>query len=68
MIFKGRVVNGGSTCGEAVVVNVPFSFMGDIDPLTGILAKVHPMEGTSLAGKMLVCPTGKGAMISPYVA
>ncbi len=67
-VLKGRVINGGQVKGEAVVLNIPFSFIGDFDASTGILTKGHPMEGTSVAGKILVCPTGKGGTIAPYIA
>jgi predicted aconitase with swiveling domain len=66
--LKGRVINGGVAKGEAIVLNVPFSFIGDFNPLTGVFSKGHPMEGASLAGKILVCSTGKGGTVAPYVA
>jgi len=68
MILKGRVVNGGNVSGEAVVLNIPFSFIGDFDLSSGCLSRGHPMEGQSLAGKILVCPTGKGGTVAPYIA
>ncbi|RLA78431.1 MAG: hypothetical protein DRN20_04915 [Thermoplasmata archaeon] len=67
-ILKGRVINGGKAEGKAVVLKTPFSFIGDFDPATGTLTKGHPMEGTSIAGKILVCPTGKGGTVAPYIA
>lgn len=67
-VLKGRTINGGVATGEAIVLNTPFSFIGDFNPLTGILSKGHPMEGASLAGKILVCPTGKGGTVAPYIA
>jgi predicted aconitase with swiveling domain len=67
--LKGRVINGGQVRGEAVVLDVPFSFIGDFDPDTGkIVIAGHPLQGKSLAGKILVCPTGKGGTIAPFVA
>jgi predicted aconitase with swiveling domain len=69
MKLKGRVINGGSVKGEAVVLEVPFSFIGDFDPDTGRLAiEGHPLFGESLADKILVCPTGKGGTIAPFIA
>lgn len=67
-VLKGRVVNGGSVSGKAIVINIPFSFIGDFDLSSGCLSKGHPMEGKSLAGKILVCPTGKGGTVAPYIA
>jgi predicted aconitase with swiveling domain len=69
MRIKGRVINGGKVKAEAVVLDVPFSFIGDFDPDTGKLAiEGHPLFGESLANKILVCPTGKGGTIAPFIA
>lgn len=69
MKLKGRVINGGSARAEAFVLDVPFSFIGDFDPDTGELSiEGHPLSGKSLANKILVCPTGKGGTIAPFIA
>ncbi len=69
MKMKGRVINGGNASGEALVLDVPFSFIGDFDPDTGKLTILnHPLFGKSLANKILVCPTGKGGTIAPFIA
>jgi len=69
MKLKGRVINGGSVKAEAFVLSVPFSFIGDFDPATGKLTiEGHPLYGKSLANKVLVCPTGKGGTIAPFIA
>ena len=69
MKIHGRVINGGQVEGEAVVLDVPFSFIGDFDPTTGKLAiEGHPLFGETLANKVLVCPTGKGGTIAPFIA
>jgi predicted aconitase with swiveling domain len=67
--IKGRVINGGNASGEALVLDVPFSFIGDFDPDTGNITILnHPLFGKSLANKILVCPTGKGGTIAPFIA
>jgi predicted aconitase with swiveling domain len=67
--MKGRVINGGNASGEALVLNVPFSFIGDFDPDTGKITILnHPLFGKSIANKILVCPTGKGGTIAPFIA
>jgi predicted aconitase with swiveling domain len=64
-LIKGRVVNGGSVKGNSVVISTPFSFILDFDVYTGGLTKeTHE----NLAGKILVCPSGKGGTVDPYVA
>ena len=69
MKLKGRVINGGNAKGEAFVLDIPFSFIGDFDPETGKLCiQGHPLSGKTIAGKILVCPTGKGGTIAPFVA
>ena len=69
MRLKGRVINGGKVKAEAVVLDVPFSFIGDFDPDTGKLTiEGHALYGKSLANKVLVCPTGKGGTIAPFIA
>ena len=69
MILKGRVINGGNANGLAVVLDEPFSFIGEFDPATGALVlEGHPLHGRVVAGEILVCPTGKGGTIAPFIA
>jgi predicted aconitase with swiveling domain len=69
MRMTGRVINQGRATGQAVVLDVPFSFIGDFDPDTGrLLMQGHPLEGQELAGKVLVIPNGKGGTIAPFIA
>jgi uncharacterized protein len=69
MKLKGRVINSGQVQAEALVLDVPFSFIGDFDPDTGeITIEGHPLSGRSLANKILVCPSGKGGTIAPFIA
>ena len=69
MKLRGRVINGGKVKADAIVLGVPFSFIGDFDPTTGKLTiEGHPLYGTSLANKVLVCTTGKGGTIAPFIA
>ncbi len=43
------------------------SFFGGVDPETGIVVeRGHPLEGQSVAGKVLVFPTGKGSTVGSY--
>jgi predicted aconitase with swiveling domain len=69
MKMKGRIINGGEVKAEAFVIGVPFSFIGDFEPETGKCAiEGHPLYGKSMANKILVCPTGKGGTIAPFIA
>jgi predicted aconitase with swiveling domain len=63
MKLKGRVVNKGNIEGEAIVLEKPFSFTGDFDPSSGTLTvKDHPLFGQNITNKVLVIPTGTGAV------
>ena len=65
--LKGRRVVGGVAEGEAVVSPEPISFFGGVDPKTGkIIEREHPLKGTSIAGKVLVFPRGKGSTVGSY--
>ncbi len=69
MKLKGRVVYPGKAEGEAVVTNIPFSFLGELEPATGeILSPTHEHYGKSLKQKIFVCPTGKGSSVGPGIA
>jgi hypothetical protein len=69
MELKGKVINKGKAEGMAVVLDSAFSFIGDMDPKTGELTMTgSPLAGQSLAGKILVFPTGKGGTIAPFIA
>lgn len=67
MILDGHKVFGGSTEGEALVIDEPFSFFGGIVPETGILTG-GPCAGQNIQDKILVFPRGKGSTLAPYVA
>jgi predicted aconitase with swiveling domain len=45
----------------------PIGFLGGIDPDTGVvIEKGHVLEGRSVAGRVLVFPTGKGSTVGSY--
>lgn len=60
--IKAHTVSAGKAEGEAIVYEGPFSFMGDMDPLTGrICVPRHPLENISLVGRIFIFTTGKGS-------
>ena len=68
LILKGHKVIGGYVEGEALVTKEPISFMGSINPKTGIvIEKGHDIEGQCLKGKILVFPTSKGSTGGSYM-
>jgi len=63
----GRKIFSGQAQGEALVTGVGISFFGGVDPERGVIVeKGHPLEGQSIAGKVLVFPTGKGSTVGSY--
>ncbi len=66
--MRGRVIRAGSARGIALSSAVPVSFYGGVDPATGVvLEKGHPLEGRSMAGRVLAIPTGKGSTVGSFV-
>ncbi|RJR34029.1 MAG: DUF126 domain-containing protein [Desulfobacteraceae bacterium] len=62
MTIKAKPVTRGTAEGEAIVSHMPISFTGGMDPDTGKIREPgHDLEGQSVAGKILVFPTGKGS-------
>jgi predicted aconitase with swiveling domain len=64
----GRPISRGVGSGEALVSKDAISFLGGVDPKTGVvLEKGHSLEGKCIAGKVLVFPRGKGSTVGSYV-
>ena len=67
MILNGRKISSGQAVGEALVTSMGISFYGGVDPETGcVVEKGHELEGQSIAGRVLVFPTGKGSTVGSY--
>jgi len=65
--LKGRIIKEGRAQGTALVSPEPIGFLGGVDPETGlVIEKGHPLEGQSVAGQVLVFPTGKGSTVGSY--
>ena len=53
---------------RALVLSEPLSLWGGMDPATGELTDVHhPQRGASLAGRVVVMPSGRGSSSSASV-
>jgi predicted aconitase with swiveling domain len=66
--YLGRAIKEGKAQGPALVSREPIGFFGGVDPQTGIVVEPgHELEGESVAGKILVFPTGKGSTVSSYI-
>lgn len=67
MLLQGRKISAGMARGEALVSSEGLSFFGGVDPESGIvIERGHGLEGQSVAGKILVFPTGKGSTVGSY--
>lgn len=67
MKMQGRIIYQGKAQGQTLVTSQGISFFGGVDPDTGVvLERGHQLEGQSIAGKMLVFPTGKGSTVGSY--
>ena len=68
LIIKGRAISRGTGTGELLVCNEPITFLSGVDPETGVVIESgHPLEGESIAGRVLAFPFGKGSTVGSYV-
>ncbi len=66
--IKAHRVSGGCDSGEALVTKEAISFLGTVDPETGmVIDPNHELCGKSIAGKVLIFPGGKGSTVGSYV-
>lgn len=64
----GHRVVGGRVEGKALVSPEPICFLGGVNVNTGeITERGHTLEGRSMAGKVLIFPTGKGSTGGSYL-
>ena len=65
--LEGRIIKSGHCEGEALVSPEPLSFFGGVDATTGVVVEPgHPLQGQSIAGRVLVFPTAKGSTVGSY--
>ncbi|MEA3326283.1 MAG: DUF126 domain-containing protein [Chloroflexota bacterium] len=68
MKLVGRMIFPGQISGEALVSRMGISFYGGVDPESGVITEAgHDLEGQSIAGKVLVFPSGKGSTVGSYI-
>lgn len=62
------MISTGIVAGEVLISKDPISFLGGVDPKTGIvIERGHSIEGKCIADKILVFPRGKGSTVGSYV-
>lgn len=68
MEIRCHKVSSGSASGPALVTKEPISFLGNVDPVTGVVVDPgHELFGKCISGKVLVFPGGKGSTVGSYV-
>jgi predicted aconitase with swiveling domain len=66
--MNGRMLVPGEATGTALVLDEPLSLWGGLDPEKGTIVEVHhPQRGESVAGRILVMPSGRGSSSSATV-
>lgn len=68
MEIRCHRISGGKATGPALVSKEPISFLGTVDPETGVVVDpCHQLFGKAVAGKILIYPGGKGSTVGSYV-
>ena len=66
--IKCRKISKGHAKGEVLVTKDPLSFLGGVDPHTGVVIdQGHELYGEKISDKILVIPSGKGSTVGSYV-
>jgi hypothetical protein len=61
-------VSSGHARGPALATKEPISFLGNVDPTTGVVIDPeHELFGRCIAGTVLIFPGGKGSTVGSYV-
>ena len=67
-MLEAVVLVPGDAAGPLLVLDDPLSFWGGVDPDTGLIIDGHhPDRGRSVAGTVLVMPSGRGSSSSSSV-
>jgi uncharacterized protein len=67
-IIKCRKISKGCASGEVLLTKDPISFLGGVNPDTGIVIdSKHELYNKNIGGKILVIPSGKGSTVGSYV-
>lgn len=66
--IKCRKISKGHAKGEVIITKDPLSFLGGVDPKTGVIVDSgHELYGEKITSKILVIPSGKGSTVGSYV-
>ncbi|KAG2417293.1 hypothetical protein HFD88_008512 [Aspergillus terreus] len=60
--MKGHCLINGTAAADLLYSSIPLSFWGGVDPTTGrIVDHHHPLNGQSMANRILAIPCGRGS-------
>ncbi len=67
-VISGRSIARGVARGQILLSGDPISFLGTVDPDTGIIVDPdHVLYGVCIKARVLVFPHGKGSTVGSYV-
>jgi len=67
-VLQGRSIVPGHGRGLALVSKKPISFLGGVDPNSGLVVeRDHDLKGDSVKGRILCFPSGHGSTVGSYV-
>jgi uncharacterized protein len=67
-IIKCRKISRGHVKGPVLLTNDPLSFLGGVDPDTGVITDSnHELYGKKISNKILIFPSGKGSTVGSYI-
>lgn len=67
-MIECRNIAKGKGKGELIVSSEPISFLGGVDPETGVIIDpTHELKGECIKDKVLFIPGGKGSTVGSYV-
>ena len=63
-MIKCRKISRGKSTGELIVSNKPLSFLGGVNPDSGVVIDPHhDLNGQCIKDKILFIPGGKGSTV-----
>ncbi len=65
--IAGRALVDGAASGRVIKLDEPLSFWGGLDAASGRIVGRHTRSGASIAGRVLVMPSGRGSSSSSSV-
>ena len=67
-MIECRNISKGKGKGELIISSEPISFLGGVDPETGVIIDpTHELNGECIKDKVLFIPGGKGSTVGSYV-